>query len=375
MKVYLDIIGMNSKNTDQSITNIVVVKTGSIGDFIIWINGAKYLRQIYPAEKFRLTLVCNCPPVIELLSGLNYFDEIVPVNDEKCHLDLSYRLNRFRELRRHHFDLAVNGDYCNSYRNDVMFIKILPRDTHKIGIKEHRGKLSWLRGNCFDEFISVSVEGESEMARYLGVISGIAGVEFKKEYPYIPVIKGDVKVCGEDYFVLFPGARNIGRRWPIENYVEIADRIYKNKNWKPIVLGGPEDFEQGQEIKELLSKREIPCENLAGKTSLLETVEWMRNAKIYLGNDTGGAHIANAVKTASFVLLGGGFYNVYFPYKAEEQMEGVTQTCIFYKMDCYNCCGHCKLEPGKGKTWPCLSNITVDSTWKIIIDKLNELDY
>ncbi|MCP6657752.1 hypothetical protein NL521_27855, partial [Klebsiella pneumoniae] len=55
--------------------------------------------------------------------------------------------------------------------------------------------------------------------------------------------------------------------------------------------------------------------DLCGKLSLLETAEVIRGSKLFVGIDSGPAHIANAVGTYGIILLGQyRAFNCYQPY-------------------------------------------------------------
>ena len=66
--------------------------------------------------------------------------------------------------------------------------------------------------------------------------------------------------------------------------------------------------------------------NLCGKLSILETAEVIRQARLFVGIDSGPAHMANAARTEGVILLGQLFDFVdYLPYSGQyKRGEGVT---------------------------------------------------
>ena len=46
------------------------------------------------------------------------------------------------------------------------------------------------------------------------------------------------------------------------------------------------------------------CKNLCGQLSILESAEVIRRAKLFIGIDSGPAHLANAVDTPGVILIG-----------------------------------------------------------------------
>jgi len=69
----------------------------------------------------------------------------------------------------------------------------------------------------------------------------------------------------------------------------------------PAVLGGEADRELGQVIAQAAPGR---CENLAGRTSLPEMIEWIRLCEVMVTNDTGPMHVAAALGRPVVALFG-----------------------------------------------------------------------
>lgn len=72
--------------------------------------------------------------------------------------------------------------------------------------------------------------------------------------------------------------------------------------------------------------------NRAGKISLSEWEEFLRNFKYYIGNDTGISHIAMMVCDKVIIHHGGGGLGRFFPWP--DHKKGVF---LHYSLDCYDC--------------------------------------
>jgi heptosyltransferase-1 len=92
-----------------------------------------------------------------------------------------------------------------------------------------------------------------------------------------------------------PGARWPTKRWLPERFAAVSVALHQATSC-PVVLVGS-DFERQvcAEVQRLLT--EVPCENLAGRTSLPQLVELCRRAALVIGNDSGVLHTAAAVGT------------------------------------------------------------------------------
>jgi len=83
------------------------------------------------------------------------------------------------------------------------------------------------------------------------------------------------------------GARHNTKIYPMDKVVELIGRL----DDPVILLGGKEDFERGEQIKELSNKQVF---NACGSFSINQSASLVRQAKKIITNDTGLMHIAAA---------------------------------------------------------------------------------
>ncbi|GAB4031436.1 MAG: hypothetical protein Fur0012_08610 [Elusimicrobiota bacterium] len=115
------------------------------------------------------------------------------------------------------------------------------------------------------------------------------------------------------------------RRWPAENF-EKTCRILKEK-WKVKIA---EVGKNGWSSMAYFKKGKLSCSdiNFTDRLSLNQTAWVISKCGFFLGNDSGLAHLAAAVKARSFVLYG--------PAQAElRSHEGFTSA--FFDTECYAC--------------------------------------
>ena len=108
------------------------------------------------------------------------------------------------------------------------------------------------------------------------------------------------------------GASNESRRWPVENFSQLACILFENLDDLEITITGtPSELKLAQSF---LKKLPVSYQNkvviMAGKTSLIELVSLVRNLDILVTGDTGPLHIAIAagVKTVSLFVTANPFY-------------------------------------------------------------------
>ena len=114
-----------------------------------------------------------------------------------------------------------------------------------------------------------------------------------------------------------------------------------------------------QNIKKIC---DAPLQNYTGQTTLSELTRLLVKSQILIGNETGTAHIANAVGTPTICILGGGHFGRFAPYP---ELSGKTSRLkvVYHKMPCYGCDWKCVYHIKEGEPAPCISNISVDAVW------------
>ena len=99
--------------------------------------------------------------------------------------------------------------------------------------------------------------------------------------------------AGTVWIGLCAGASTERKRWPVDRYLAVAKFIADNyPNAAVVVVGGPGDRKVGEQIVQNIQGRGL---NVAGDLTLRETAAVLAKCALYLGNDTGPMHIADAV--------------------------------------------------------------------------------
>lgn len=95
------------------------------------------------------------------------------------------------------------------------------------------------------------------------------------------------------------------RDWTDANWRELANRLISDYGIPVVELG----------LRPVVAGTVRGCVDLCGRLSLLETAEVIRRAGLFVGIDSGPAHLANAAGTPGVVLLGHyRRYQRYVPY-------------------------------------------------------------
>ena len=131
-----------------------------------------------------------------------------------------------------------------------------------------------------------------------------------------------------EYVVIVPGAAQANKRWPIERFAELADKIGERFGLSIVATGS-----QGErEYIDAIGKRVV---NLAGKTTVRELIPLMKNASLVVSNDTGPGHIAAAMGVPIVMIFGPTNPARVCPYKRPECVVAVEPNGRGMKADSY----------------------------------------
>lgn len=155
---------------------------------------------------------------------------------------------------------------------------------------------------------------------------------------------------GYTWIGIGPGGKKQVSIWPIERYLEIGEKLITKYQIWPVVFGGEEDRELGEELLKTWG-----CGyNLAGVLPVRLAALALRRCQLYLGNDTGTIHLAALAKVPCV-----GIYSSHeipgwwYPYGAGHK---VFRTAIE--------CEGCGLFECVEKKKECILSIGVDEVFK-----------
>jgi len=90
------------------------------------------------------------------------------------------------------------------------------------------------------------------------------------------------------------------KRWDINNYIKLAEEITKKKKCKFYIAGGEKDIDLINKFKNSnVGKDSFSFETLGIK----EALKNISNCDLYIGNDTGWAHISVALKVKALTIF------------------------------------------------------------------------
>jgi ADP-heptose:LPS heptosyltransferase len=105
---------------------------------------------------------------------------------------------------------------------------------------------------------------------------------------------------GAPYAVLQPGARLPGMRWPVAKFAEIARWLREKHGMASVVNLGARDGEIAAEVQ---SEMQGCAAVMDAQLDIRELIALIAGSRIFVGNDSGPAHLAAALQRPSVVIF------------------------------------------------------------------------
>ena len=147
---------------------------------------------------------------------------------------------------------------------------------------------------------------------------------------------------------LHPGAGSKAKRWPISRFIDLAQYLVFKEKRKLLIVEGPAEPEIAKQIVKTLPETDaIPAESIP--LYLLAAI--LKQCGLFVGNDSGIAHLAAALNVPTVVLFGPTLPRHWAPLGAH----------VFVLRDPRGCAGCTSC----GSDHSCLENITVEQVIQI----------
>jgi len=252
---------------------LVQVRSG-IGDMIL--AGLPYIHALSKKFNTKLTLLAKeSSKTSDLFSEDEHIDEIITLDKEKDGVGGIFKLSN--ELKKRNFDKIFI--FNSSLRYNLI--------ARLAGIKSiYQYPLFRSKDNIVH---SAKIFTES-------ITNGIVSTE-----PNLIIKKADKNIDKNfKHICLGVSASGPTKRWNINNYIRLAEEMAKKTKCKFYIAGGEKDLDLINKFKNSdVGKNCVSFEKL----NIKETLPIIKNCDLYIGNDTGWAHIAVALKVRALTLF------------------------------------------------------------------------
>jgi len=318
---------------------ILVIQLRQMGDVLLCTPALRALRKKFAGARIAFLVDKNFEPLLRLNPDLNEviardpgqpFESISTVSKVrkfKPDLVIDYLANPRSTLITILSGAKTTLSYANKRRSFFYTIKAEPSGAY-VGEE----KLSLLKPLGIEsadlELTFIFPEESSERVRNLLAKSGISEKDF---------------LVSLDLFHKRPA-----RQWPVENFLEIADRLAENFSAKVVITCLPENRARAEQaISKARQKHAI-----ASELDLFALAALIKRAKLFLGGDAGTKHIAVSQKTPSFTILG--------PSGLQWTPDSLLHRTASIDLDCRPCEEHVCPQPEH----LCQTRLTPDLVWE-----------
>jgi ADP-heptose:LPS heptosyltransferase len=159
---------------------------------------------------------------------------------------------------------------------------------------------------------------------------------------------------GDDWLVILnvnAGDLVVQRRWPLENYIELARRFLEEPRVVIVLTGTAVERGRVDEVAARIGGSRVV--NLAGETTLAELIALFDTAALLITNDSGPAHFASTTDVPTIVLFGPETPRIFGPL-------GPAQEVIYLGYACSPCVSVYNQKRSPCGDNRCLKDIGVD---------------
>lgn len=315
---------------------VLVIRPGGLGDAIVLLPALAALRETLPAD-VRIDILCE--PRNQAAFTLHPLPNTRILLYTRRPWSLSFRLHRAHyaavlDTEQSHWFSALFADWTAA--------------PVRIGFNTVR-----LRSCLYTDAVPYDLHGpeREQFQRLFRALPGASGL-----VAAAPPAIGGAAVESPPFAALHLGGSNPSKHWPEERYAALCDALAaRAPGLRLVLLGGKAD--RAAALRAATLCHTAHPEVLAGTLPLSESAALCASARLFIGPDSGLAHLAEAAGTYAVVLFGSGDPAKWGP--APDGGRAVTApagTC-----PCAPCSRFGTLHRRRGCRYECIASISVEA--------------
>ena len=276
----------------RPIKKVLVIKLGALGDFVLALAAMQHIRAAHPTARITLLTI---PPFEALARSSGYFDAIETDGRPERLREWVTLIGRLRSAR---YDRVY--DLQTSSKSSLYFQLLRPFAPAWSGIAvgcslPHKNP----RRNVMH-----TLERQADQLKDAGIWPDAPTAPGAAPPPDLSWILPKASAHLSDpverpYVLLVPGgsAHRPEKRWPIENFAELA-ALLRARGFDVVIIGGPQE----NELARIIQAR-AQALDLTGRTDFAQLAALGAGAALAVGNDTGPIHLIAAAGAPTLVLF------------------------------------------------------------------------
>ncbi len=284
----------------RGIRRVLVVRLRSIGDTVLCTPSLIALKRFLPHAQVDILLENWVAPVLE---GFDAVDNVLTVGSTT-----GSRLSAAREIRRRKYDIVFNLHGGTT----ATFFAAASGARHRVGYANYQYKFLYSHllsspADFWKREATHSAEQQLALLGFTGVPvddrpksrlaiteSAIASLDIKLRHAGLESFVAD-----RSFAIIHPFAASKTKEWDLEKFARTAEFL-KGRGLPTIVVGS----EQQEKVLSDLNSLSSATVHALTILTLSELTALTARARLFVGNDSGVAHIAAAVQTPSVVIFG-----------------------------------------------------------------------
>jgi len=304
--------------------NILVIDFGQLGDVVLSLPALRAIREKFPQARVTVAVGKPGAPVVDLSGYANATIVVdrVALRDGWKVLSI-FRIGRIvKQVRREQFDFVIDL-HSLSETNLLGFLSGAPK---RLFARRPGRSLDFLANFHPQPPIEDNRPSKHAIDRYLDVLIPL-GINDAPRIPRLrtrseddesieQMLKREKANTNVPLVGLFPGAGHPGRRWPLANFAELAERLVRNDSVRIVLFAGPEEREMVKEMRALFPRTTLIFDRL----TIPQLSSALARLSVFVANDTGPMHIATAVGTSVVALLDRPTPNSFIPIEERHRV-------------------------------------------------------
>ena len=301
---------------------LLVVKLDGIGDYIVFRDCIRFIRESSLYRGYKLLLVGNSAyKDIAENQDANDIQNFLWVDINKARWNLFYRKRLLDTINTYKVRTIFHPTYSRCFYVDKLIRNVKAQAKYAVD-GDTRNILSWVKlisNTYYSNILTLNREVIFEFQRNKNVTEQFLHTTIALTKPQLK-LSSSVSVTVKKYVVVFPDAFAKSRLWPVDKFAEIAGYLIDNYDYDVVVAGTNKNNAE-YIVKKVNSHR---LRDATLQTTLIQLAELVHNAELLISNDTSAVHIGVAVNAKVICVSNGNTYGRFVPYPVQVYSRIIT---------------------------------------------------